>query len=324
MKIIGREFILKILRMVRNLFKGIVFKFLRPLKIKMEVNKLNKRVVIHNTHEIYLFSQNDIYIHAYEKYCYLPKMFPHLIEDSNLLQVTIKDVSIFYPSELPITDLPWLYHEVFDDYKKNPSSYNNPNLDYESRSWIIDAGAAEGYFSIFALNNSDAKLLSIEPLPFMREPLMRTLSPYKKENAPIVISAALGEIDGWANLQIDGSHVCDSRVTVSPDELNEKDGNQMSCRVPLKRIDSLMADFGLGANGLIKMDIEGFEMSALRGGRELMRDCRPNLAIAVYHDFENARKCAEIIKAANSSYKIEFRGCYGYFSPPRPYMIFAY
>ncbi len=324
MKIIWSDFILRILRIVRNLFKSIVFNFLRPLKIKMEVNKLNKRVLMNNTHEEYLFSQNDIYIHAFEKYSYLPKMLARSFEDLNLLQVSIKDIVIFYPSELPIIDLPWLYHEVFGGYHKNPSSYDNPNLDYKSRSWIIDGGAAEGYFSVFALKNSDAKLLSIEPLPMMTESLLKTLSMYKKENVPIVISAALGKVDGWANLQLDTSHVCDSRVTVSSEGLNEKEDNQMNYRVPLKSIDTLMVDYGLGSKGLIKMDIEGFEMSALSGAKKLMQAFKPALAIAVYHDFENARKCADIIKAANSSYKIEFRGCYAYFSPPRPYMLFAY
>lgn len=310
--------------MVRNFFKSIMFKFLRPLKIKMEVKRLNKLALINSTFEVYPFSQNDIYIHAYEKYCCLPKMLVRSLEDTNLLQVTIKGTKIFYPSELSTVDLSWLYHEVFDDYYKNPSSYNNPNLDYKNKSWIIDAGAAEGYFSVFALKNSDAKLLSIEPLPTMTESLLKTLFMYKKENEPVVISAALGEVDGWANLQVDSAHVCDSRVTFSPEVLNEKEGDQKIYRVPLKSIDTLMVDYSLCANGLIKMDIEGFEMSALRGAKKLMQTFKPALAIAVYHDFENALKCAEIIRAANSSYKIQFRGCYGYFSPPRPYMLFAY
>ncbi|KKM84494.1 hypothetical protein LCGC14_1298540 [marine sediment metagenome] len=75
---------------------------------------------------------------------------------------------------------------------------------------------------------------------------------------------------------------------------------------------------------MIKMDIEGYEMSALRAAMSLMKNHKPRLAIAVYHELENALKCAEIIKNANPTYKVEFRGYYGYFEPARPYMLFAY
>lgn len=86
---------------------------------------------------------------------------------------------------------------------------------------------------------------------------------------------------------------------------------------------TLAIQYSLGTGGLIKMDIEGYEMAALSGASKVLKEYKPSLAIAVYHELENAKKCAEIIKAANSTYKIEFRGCYGYFEPPRPYLLFA-
>ena len=72
------------------------------------------------------------------------------------------------------------------------------------------------------------------------------------------------------------------------------------------------------------MDIEGYEMTALSGALNVLKEYKPALAVAVYHDLENARTCAALIKGANPTYKIEFRGCYGYLDPPRPYMVFAY
>lgn len=38
---------------------------------------------------------------------------------------------------------------------------------------------------------------------------------------------------------------------------------------------------------LIKMDIEGGEPDALSGAKELIQDCRPGLAISVYHEFSH-------------------------------------
>jgi hypothetical protein len=66
------------------------------------------------------------------------------------------------------------------------------------------------------------------------------------------------------------------------------------------------------------------EMLAMTGAVNLMRRFKPALTVAVYHDLDNAKKCAEIIKSANPKYKIKFRGFYGYFEPARPYMVFAY
>ncbi len=46
--------------------------------------------------------------------------------------------------------------------------------------------------------------------------------------------------------------------------------------------------------------------------------------IAVYHELDNAKLCAPLIKKANSIYQIEFRCCFGYREKPKPYMLFAY
>ena len=72
------------------------------------------------------------------------------------------------------------------------------------------------------------------------------------------------------------------------------------------------------------MDIEGYEMKALEGAKQTLANDKPQLAIAVYHDYENALQCRNIILEANPTYKIEFRGMYAWFKPPRPYLLFAY
>ena len=87
-------------------------------------------------------------------------------------------------------------------------------------------------------------------------------------------------------------------------------------------LDSLISKYGIP--DLIKMDIEGAEMKALEGAKKTLATYQPQLAIAVYHDYENALKCREIILKANANYHVEFRGMYAYFTPPRPYLLFAW
>jgi FkbM family methyltransferase len=272
----------------------------------------------------YQFTEKDVDLYLSEKYVRLSPCITKSTDNPELLTVRVHERSIFWPIWLADIDLPWLYHEIFDDYDYNPSSYNHPSLGYENRKWIIDAGAAEGYFSIFALEKSNAKLICIEPLQMMKLPLEKTLDSYSTGKCVKIISAALSDKVGWGEIQVDDNHICDSKLTSNASVLLSAQLDPSLQRVPVTTLDQLGIDQALGNDGLIKMDIEGYEMAALSGAINLMKNHKPALAIAVYHDLENAKKCAEIIKAANLDYKIEFRGFYGYFDPPRPYMVFAY
>ena len=291
--------------------------------------KIKLRNTIQNTLDIqeskYDFSKNDIDLYVEEQFALMRplKIFP-AENSSELIRVTIEDKAIYWPKRLTTKDLPWLYHEIFDDFNTNPSSYNHPLMDLENRKWVMDAGAAEGYFSVFSLLNTRALIIALEPLNLMRTALKQTLDLYADGRETIIVSAALSDKPGRAKIHVDFNHICDSTLTPSASVEDLSLTNLVTESVVITTIDILASEFSSGPKGLIKMDIEGYEMAALNGAVNLMKNYKPALSVAVYHDIENAHKCAAIIKAANPSYKIEFRGCYGYFNPPRPYMIFAY
>lgn len=299
---------------------------LRPAINEIKKSQLRSRLMANQkyTKSEYSFTKNDIELYVTEKFVSLSTAVTAPTNESETITVAINGRKIYWPSRLSARDLPWLYHEVFDDFATNPSSYDNPDLGYETRSWIVDAGAAEGYFSIFALEKSNASLICIEPLPIMKIALERTLALHSNGKPSTIISAALGDKPGWADIQSDNEHICDSKLISTTEEMAPLGSGLVAQRVPITTLDQLAIDHDLGINGLIKMDIEGYEMAALTGAAKLMRNFKPALAVAVYHDLDNAKKCAEIIRAANPTYKIEFRGCYGYFEPHRPYMVFAY
>lgn len=299
---------------------------LRPAINEIKKNQLRSRLMANqnNAKSEYPFTKNDIDLYVTEKFICLPTAETAKTDETETITVAINGRKIYWPSSLSDRDLPWLFHEVFDDFETNPSSYDNPNLGYEARAWIMDAGAAEGYFSIFALEKSNASLICIEPLSIMKMALEKTLALHSKGKPYIIISAALSDKPGWADIQVNNEHICDSKLISTTEEIATLGSGSVAQRVPITTLDQLAVEHDLGINGLIKMDIEGYEMAALTGAVQLMRNFKPALAVAVYHDLDNAKKCAEIIRAANPTYKIEFRGCYGYFEPHRPYMVFAY
>jgi len=309
--------------------KMIIFrikKLLRPIVTPIKKWRLRSKLLhdVKNSEPVYTFTNYDVELYIREVFTTLSTAITVKTDDPDLLKVTISGKEIYWPANLPELDLPWLYHEVFDKFTSNPSSYNHPKLDYENRRWIVDAGAAEGFFSIFALEKSRGRLICIEPLGVMKNALLKTLALYQKGQNFIVVGAGLSDVLGSATIEMDKEHICNSKLVAGDDKKALTELNDTTQHVPIVTLDYLDSKYSLGGEGLIKMDIEGYEMAALSGAAELLRKHKPKLAVAVYHGLENARMCAEIIKAANQTYNIEFRGCNGYKSPPRPYMLFAY
>lgn len=282
---------------------------------------LNQLVVAYfsSINGMYRFSIKDYLLYFLERFMSPPEF---TIGDKldGLNEILIKDVNIFWPSSVNPRTLPWLYNEVFSAFHYNPSSYDHPSMSIGSKDWIIDAGAAEGYFSYFCISKvkSNTKIFTLEPLEVMQNPLFKTFKSFP-DSMITIVKTAIGDYNGSVSFKTDSDNLCDSKVT--SDEMNPSDKIEITNMITL---DTFSVNRQLQGKGMIKMDIEGFEMKALMGAKNILIKHKPALAIAVYHDYENAKKCASIIKNANNSYKIEFRGCYGYFKPPRPYLLFAY
>jgi FkbM family methyltransferase len=306
---------------IRNLKRKVISFLRREIRFgKLRSLSTYSIALLNSKHSIYKFSKVDVDLYFCERKVVLPNLSITDKSKLSLIQININGVEIMYPASLLYDDLPCLWHEVFDDFDHNPSSYNHPRLNISGKDWVIDAGAAEGFFSVFVASSATGKtrIIALEPFELMKPALLQTFEQFPEHDFT-VIQAALGNKDKLVSFNIDASHVCDSKV--QDNLISEIDPEKL---VQQLTIDSLAKDLSLSARGLIKMDIEGYEMLALMGATETMKSLKPALAVAVYHDYENAIKCAQIIKDSNPTYHIEFRGYYGYFKPPRPYMLFAY
>jgi len=282
------------------------------LKDLLNIQKFRKATINNN----YKFSIMDMFLYLLEKNMKCPNVkFHNNSNENELLKITINNVKIYWPKHFNAEGIPWLYNEVFKKWYKNPSSYSHPYIKYNKYSWIIDAGVCEGFFSMLCLKKGAKKVFAIEPISDLINALKMTFKNEIKASEYQLITAALGEKNGFIGIEINNDTIWDSSCV--PD-------NKKIEKVRMMRLDDICSKYNLRANGLIKMDIEGYEINALLGSGKLLREYKPNLAIAVYHKYENAKLCREIILKANPTYKVVFRGMYGYFYPPRPYILFAF
>ncbi len=64
----------------------------------------------------------------------------------------------------------------------------------------------------------------------------------------------------------------------------------------------------------IKMDVEGSELQALEGGKRIITESIPKMAICVYHKKEDLITIPQFIKSISHKYKLYLRGYYDYVS----------
>ena len=57
----------------------------------------------------------------------------------------------------------------------------------------------------------------------------------------------------------------------------------------------------------IKMDIEGAEIEAIKGAADIIKRCKPDLAISVYHDIEHLWQIPLLLRSLNKDYRFYLR-----------------
>ena len=136
----------------------------------------------------------------------------------------------------------------------------------EPRSVVYDIGANVGYFSLLAsvLVGSEGQVVAFEPLPRNIRYLRQHVQINHLENVKIIEAAVAGH-DGEAAFNLGPSSAM-GRLA--------KDGD---LKVQMVALDTLLADGQLDSPDVIKLDVEGAEYEALRGGWKLLEAHRPLL-----------------------------------------------
>lgn len=89
---------------------------------------------------------------------------------------------------------------------------------------------------------------------------------------------------------------------------SDPSANQLSSSSNGERVEVVALDEDLPDGfTFLKMDIEGAEYDALRGSEQIIRRCRPKLAVCVYHGYDDIWRIPALIDRYNPDYRFYLR-----------------
>jgi len=198
-----------------------------------------------------------------------------------------------YTWMLGVTFLDIFGERLFNIKEGTEGSYEINNISLDPTDIVLDVGANIGLFSALACSIG-CKVHAIEPL----EKNIRFLKLLKDLNPKFDLTihqCALTDFDGKITLYSKGNDMGGGTIFEDINQNNIVRAKEAHDSRPIIEtlVDAVMLDT-LNINvDFIKADIEGAEISMLRGGKETIKRCRPKLSLCSYHrvtDEENLEK----------------------------------
>ncbi|WP_069813889.1 FkbM family methyltransferase [Streptomyces sp. TP-A0874] len=164
-----------------------------------------------------------------------------------------------------------------------------------SGATVLDVGANYGYTaSLFAHHvGPSGRVVSVEPEPVMAGLLERNMAANGHGNVDIV-TAAVGSVPGNVRLWRSATNL--ACHAVNPDLVPAAVD---SVTVPVTTLDLLCAErLADRAADLLKLDVEGWELVALHGARNMLEAARPDVWLEFWPDGlrANGHKPAELLE----------------------------
>lgn len=161
----------------------------------------------------------------------------------------------------------------------------------------LDCGAYDGdTLMLFERAASDgyAELIAMEPDVEVRERLLATIERLSNPNATLIEKGAYDR-EGEIEFVQEGVY---SSISGNSENTNS------NVSIGVTKIDTVLSGKKID---LIKMDIEGAEYNALLGAKETIKSNRPNMAICLYHRFDDFLRIPLLIKSWSLDYKFYIR-----------------
>jgi FkbM family methyltransferase len=180
--------------------------------------------------------------------------------------------------------------EIFYSRVHEPLVTKLLNLVVKRDDIVLECGANIGYYSLLLsrLVRPKGRVIAVEPNPEIAKILKMNLCINDIDNVE-VIETALGQNEGEADF-----YVCQSS-NLSSFKNSWLDDFVFVRRVPMQRIDSLVAQLGYSINA-IRMDVEGFEVEILEGAVETLRKNSPKILIEYHKEKIGVQQAEETLR----------------------------
>ena len=144
--------------------------------------------------------------------------------------------------------------------------------------WYFDVGANIGLLSVPVLASaSGCRVLSVEPSPVTFACLARTRECSSFRDRWQVLEAVAGNTEGETDLYVfpGGLGAFDGTRDTA------RGGDARTIRVPMTTLDTVWEGLGCPAVTVIKIDVEGGELSVLTGAARCIRERRPPILLEI-------------------------------------------
>ena len=162
---------------------------------------------------------------------------------------------------------------------------------------FIDGGAYVGQASVPFLKYKPSKIYCFEPVTKNHKVLLEHIRRNRVEGVIIPVQKAIGNEVGTCSISIQGNSSSIERVP-------------QGCEVEvinIETIDNFVEKNDLSNIGLIKLDVEGFEMNVISGALQTIRRFKPVLIISIYHKPEDFFKIKPFLQEKFPDYTFIIR-----------------
>lgn len=164
-----------------------------------------------------------------------------------------------------------------------------PGLEIRRGDVVLDCGGFVGDWAHWVLRAGAARVIIFEPAAGQIECIRRNLSGPLSDGRAVLVTKGVWDREEELTL----SHWDDNPAGHSVVDRRGPSGET----VQLTTIDAVVRELGLQRLDVIKMDIEGAEVRALRGARETLSRFRPRLAVATEHTRNILQNNRDVIAA---------------------------
>lgn len=138
---------------------------------------------------------------------------------------------------------------------------------------IIDVGANRGQFTLACrMAKPRVPVVAFEPIPAEAETFRKV---HGNSREVTLVQSALGEANGSATLHLSGSADSSSLLPIGRRQVEVfADTAQVAeITVPVSRLDEMSSHWRGRSRQLLKLDVQGYELSVLRGATDTLRSC---------------------------------------------------